>query len=77
MIRFGRAGSIVMIASMSGTVANRVGLTCCALGVRVNTISPGYVVTAMVDALLEECPERRESWPAQNMLGRLSATEEY
>ncbi|CZT16833.1 probable sorbitol utilization protein SOU2 [Ramularia collo-cygni] len=97
MIRHGRGGSIAMIASMSGTVANR-GLICPAYnaskagviqlarnlamewgthGIRVNTISPGYIVTAMVEALFEQYPERRRDWPTQNMLGRLSAPEEY
>jgi NAD(P)-dependent dehydrogenase (short-subunit alcohol dehydrogenase family) len=46
-------------------------------GIRVNTISPGYIVTAMVEALFEKFPERREEWPKQNMLGRLSRPEEY
>lgn len=46
-------------------------------GIRVNTISPGYIVTAMVEALFEKFPERREDWPKQNMLGRLSRPEEY
>ncbi|KAH7396040.1 hypothetical protein BKA64DRAFT_746171 [Cadophora sp. MPI-SDFR-AT-0126] len=97
MIKYGNGGSIVMIASMSGTVANR-GLICPAYnaskaaviqlarnlasewgehGIRVNTISPGYIVTAMVEALFEKYPERKETWPTQNMLGRLSYPEEY
>ncbi|PYI04035.1 short chain dehydrogenase [Aspergillus sclerotiicarbonarius CBS 121057] len=97
MIRFGNGGSIVLIASMSGTVANR-GLICPAynaskaavlqLGrnlamewgqynIRVNTISPGYIVTAMVEKLFVEFPERRDEWPKQNMLGRLSTPNEY
>jgi NAD(P)-dependent dehydrogenase (short-subunit alcohol dehydrogenase family) len=115
MVNHENKGSIVMIASMSGTIANRVclclflilhsklanstqGLICPAYnaskaavlqlgrnlasewgqyGIRVNTISPGYIVTAMVEALFEKFPDRRESWPKQNMLGRLSAPEEY
>ncbi|OJI81272.1 hypothetical protein ASPTUDRAFT_32694 [Aspergillus tubingensis CBS 134.48] len=97
MIRFGNGGSIALIASMSGTIANR-GLICPAynaskaavlqLGrnlasewgqynIRVNTISPGYIVTAMVEKLFEQFPQRRDEWPKQNMLGRLSAPNEY
>ncbi|KAF2476465.1 NAD(P)-binding protein [Lindgomyces ingoldianus] len=97
MIRFGNGGSIVMIASMSGTVANR-GLICPAYNaskagvmqlarnlaaewgeynIRVNTISPGYIVTAMVEELFKQFPERRTEWPKQNMLQRLSGPREY
>ncbi|OBT83162.1 hypothetical protein VE02_08235 [Pseudogymnoascus sp. 03VT05] len=97
MIRFGKGGSIVMIASMSGTVANR-GLRCAPYnaskaavlqlgrnlasewgvqGIRVNTISPGYIVTSMVEELFIKYPERRSEWPTQNMLGRLSYAEDY
>ncbi|KAF2205857.1 putative short chain dehydrogenase [Delitschia confertaspora ATCC 74209] len=97
MIKFGNGGSIALIASMSGTIANR-GLICPAynaskagviqLGrnlasewgeynIRVNTISPGYIVTKMVENLFVEFPERQTEWPKQNMLGRLSAPKEY
>ncbi|KAK1585205.1 short-chain dehydrogenase [Colletotrichum navitas] len=97
MVRLNTTGSIVLIASMSGTVANR-GLICPAYnaskaavlqlarnlaaewgahGIRVNTISPGYIVTAMVEALFETYPERKVEWPKHNMLGRLSLPEEY
>ncbi|KAL3473590.1 hypothetical protein BJX99DRAFT_233473 [Aspergillus californicus] len=97
MIRFGNGGSIALIASMSGTIANK-GLICSAYNaskaavlqlarnlasewgqynIRVNTISPGYIVTAMVEQLFIQYPERREEWPKHNMLGRLSAPQEY
>ncbi|KAI4747632.1 NAD(P)-binding protein [Aureobasidium sp. EXF-12298] len=46
-------------------------------GIRVNTISPGYIVTAMVEALFVKYPERQREWPTQNMLGKLSKPEEY
>lgn len=46
-------------------------------GIRVNTISPGYIVTPMVTVLFEEDPSRPEQWPGQNMLGRLSRPQEY
>ncbi|KAI2604702.1 NAD(P)-binding protein [Hypoxylon sp. NC1633] len=90
-------GSIVLIASMSGTIANR-GLICpvynaskaavIQLGrnlaaewgiknIRVNTISPGYIVTEMVQRLFERFPDRAVEWPKQNMLNKLSHPEDY
>lgn len=45
--------------------------------IRVNTISPGYIVTDMVEALFTTYPERRTEWPKQNMLNRLSTPSEY
>ncbi|KAL1839423.1 hypothetical protein VTJ49DRAFT_1524 [Mycothermus thermophilus] len=97
MIKRGQKGSLVLIGSMSGTVANR-GLICPAYnaskaavlqlarnlaaewgehGIRVNTISPGYIVTEMTAGLFEAVPERRAAWPDANMLKRLSYPEEY
>ena len=46
-------------------------------GIRVNTISPGYIVTAMVEELFRRYPERRTDWPTQNMLGKLSKPEDF
>ena len=46
-------------------------------GIRVNTISPGYIVTEMVEKLFVQYPERETEWPRQNMLGKLSGPEDY
>jgi len=45
--------------------------------IRVNPISPGYIVTAMVEKLLETVPERKAEWVTQNMPGRPSLPREY
>ena len=42
-----------------------------------NTLSPGYIVTAMVEELFKSYPERRTDWPSQNMLGKLSKPEDF
>lgn len=90
-------GSIVLIASMSGSIANR-GLACSAYntsksallqlcrsmaqeigqhGIRINTLSPGYIRTAMTDALLAAEPEVEKTWMAGALLGRLGAPEDF
>ncbi|KAH8194015.1 hypothetical protein TruAng_011818 [Truncatella angustata] len=97
LIKNGVKGSIVMIASMSGEIANR-GLTCSAYntskaavhqlcrsvaqewghhGIRVNTLSPGYIRTAMTDMLLAEDPDLEKIWMAGALLNRLGAPEDF
>ena len=97
MLRDGKGGSILLIASMSASIVNR-GLAMAPynaskaavvqLGrslaaewgrgrVRVNSLSPGYITTVMVERLFEKEPERRAEWEGQNMLGRLSTPEEF
>ncbi|KAL8951450.1 MAG: hypothetical protein Q9222_002575 [Ikaeria aurantiellina] len=45
--------------------------------IRVNTISPGYILTPMVEALFKMYPERSETWPKQTMLGKLAKPEDF
>ncbi|PKX93536.1 oxidoreductase, short chain dehydrogenase/reductase family [Aspergillus novofumigatus IBT 16806] len=92
-----RPGSIVLIASMSGQIANR-GLTCSAYntskaavqqlcrslaqewgkyGIRINTLSPGYIQTDMTNQLLKAEPEVEKTWLAGALLGRLSTPDEF
>ncbi|KAH8649132.1 NADP-dependent mannitol dehydrogenase [Xylariales sp. PMI_506] len=97
MIAAGTPGSIVLISSMSGQIANR-GLTCTAYnsskaavqqmcrslaqewgqhGIRINTLSPGYIRTAMTDALLAAEPEVEKTWMAGALLGRLGVPDDF
>jgi hypothetical protein len=46
-------------------------------GIRVNTLSPGYFLTQMLQNLFNDYPDRREKWPTENMLGRLNKPSEY
>jgi NAD(P)-dependent dehydrogenase (short-subunit alcohol dehydrogenase family) len=97
MMQTKRPGSIVLVASMSGMIANK-GLTCPAynaskaaviqltrnlamewgeLGIRVNALCPGHIITPMVQKNFEEVPGLKETWEKENMLGRLAAPEEF
>ncbi|PWN40960.1 oxidoreductase [Ceraceosorus guamensis] len=96
MKEHGLGGSIVLIASMSGSIANR-GLfltaynssksavlqMCRSLavewgeyGIRVNTVSPGYVRTAMTNLLLQTQPEKLDRWESDNPLHRIALPHE-
>ena len=46
-------------------------------GIRVNTLSPGYIRTAMTDALLATNPDLEKIWMAGALLGRLGAPEDF
>ncbi|KAJ4295534.1 hypothetical protein N0V90_007547 [Kalmusia sp. IMI 367209] len=96
-------GSICLIASMSGSIANRgfiapvYNSSKAAVvqlarnlamewgrvqpdgsgGIRVNSLSPGHIVTPMVEENFKRGEANREEWENNNMLGRLSAPEEY
>ncbi|KAL1586191.1 hypothetical protein WHR41_05463 [Cladosporium halotolerans] len=46
-------------------------------GIRVNTLSPGYIRTAMTDKLLHDEPEVHETWMRGAMLDRLGAPQDF
>lgn len=46
-------------------------------GIRVNSLSPGYIRTAMTDQLLAEKPEIEKLWMAGASLGRLGCVEDF
>jgi len=96
-------GSICLIASMSGSVANK-GLLCPVYnsskaaviqlsknlamewgpirkdgtgGIRVNCLSPGHILTPMVEKNFKDDPGLKDLWCRENMLGRLSTTAEF
>ncbi|KAF5669435.1 D-arabinitol 2-dehydrogenase [Fusarium heterosporum] len=46
-------------------------------GIRVNCISPGHIVTPMVEKNFEEVPGLREEWEREIMMGRLAETQEF
>ena len=46
-------------------------------GIRVNSLSPGYIRTAMTDQLLAEKPEIKDVWMAGALLGRLGSVEDF
>lgn len=48
-----------------------------AYGIRVNTLSPGYILTQMLRNLFDDYPERQDVWPKENMLGRFSTPNEF
>jgi NAD(P)-dependent dehydrogenase (short-subunit alcohol dehydrogenase family) len=45
--------------------------------IRVNTLSPGYIRTAMTDQLLAEKPDLTTLWLEGSMLGKLAAPDEF
>ncbi|KAH6976928.1 hypothetical protein BKA56DRAFT_59152 [Ilyonectria sp. MPI-CAGE-AT-0026] len=97
MVRLKTPGSICLIASMSGSIANRgmiapvynpskaavvqLGRSLASewgqYGIRVNTLSPGYILTQMLQNLFDDYPERQTKWAGENMLGRISSPQEF
>lgn len=89
-------GSIVNIASMSGTISNfpqkqssynaaKAGVVHLTKtlagewadrGVRVNSVSPGYIATDLTAALLDREPELGITWRERTPMGRLGTPDE-
>jgi NAD(P)-dependent dehydrogenase (short-subunit alcohol dehydrogenase family) len=46
-------------------------------GIRVNCISPGHILTPMVQKNFEEVPGLKEEWEREIMMGRLAETQEF
>ncbi|KAI9710692.1 MAG: hypothetical protein M1820_002525 [Bogoriella megaspora] len=46
-------------------------------GIRVNSLSPGHIITPMVEKNFEEVPGLKETWEKENMVGRLARPEEF
>ncbi|TFY52286.1 hypothetical protein EVJ58_g10103 [Rhodofomes roseus] len=96
MRRFGNGGSIILIASMSGSITNigqkwvsyntsksavkQMGrsMACelAAQGIRVNTLSPGYIYTTLTALFTDSQPGLLEKWSSQNPTGRLGRPDE-
>jgi len=96
MTKLGIPGSIIMIASMSGSITNfgqhwvayntsksaviqMARSMACELGVkgiRVNSVSPGYIYTQMTKDFLDPRPDLMKQWSAQNPLGRIGRPDE-
>lgn len=103
MIKYRIRGSLCLVASMSGTIANKgfiapvynsskaaviqlarnVAMEWGRVqedgsgGIRVNTLSPGHIMTPMVKMNFERGEANRKAWEENSMLGRISTPEEY
>ena len=97
MVQHNCRGSICMIGSISGGIANRglitpvynsskaavvqlarnLAMEWAEHGIRVNSLSPGHLLTPMVQKNFEEKPELEEKWKKEIMLGRLADPSEF
>ncbi|TEB20509.1 NAD(P)-binding protein [Coprinellus micaceus] len=96
MKKLGIPGSIILTASMSGSITNKdhhwaayntskaaviqMGRSLACEwgkdGIRVNTVSPGYIYSKMTKQFLDTQPGLKEKWAAENPLGRIGETQE-
>lgn len=91
-----RAGSIILIASMSGTIVNRpqqqaaynvskagvihmarsLAAEWAKYNIRVNSLSPGYMRTALTEQVMAARPGLRDTWESLVPLGRMGTPDE-
>ncbi|EPQ57647.1 NAD P-binding protein [Gloeophyllum trabeum ATCC 11539] len=96
MARFNKPGSIILVASMSGSLTNMhhhwvsyntskgaviqmarsMACELGARGIRVNSLSPGYIYTSLTKQYLDKHPGLQDKWSAQNPLGRIGRPDE-
>lgn len=96
MRRFGIPGSIILVASMSGSLTNRghswvsyntsksaclqmARSMACELGkegIRVNSLSPGHIFTALTMQYLDKHPTLLDKWSNLNPMGRIGRPDE-
>ncbi|GME74729.1 hypothetical protein B5S28_g3201 [[Candida] boidinii] len=97
LIKAGKAGAVVLIGSMSGTIVNtpqnqvaynmtKAGvihmarsLACewATYNIRVNTLSPGYILTPLTKNVINGNAEMREAWVSRVPMKRLSEPKEF
>ncbi|CAG8089099.1 unnamed protein product [Penicillium salamii] len=76
MFNYQQKGSILLVASMSGLIANK-GMTSPVYNSSKAALVPGHIITPMVDKVFQQNPAARATWEAENMLGRLALPEEF
>ncbi|KAJ5568277.1 hypothetical protein N7450_010763 [Penicillium hetheringtonii] len=76
MFNYQVKGSILLVASMSGVIANK-GMTSPVYNSSKAAPVPGHIITPMVEEVFQQNPAARATWEAENMLGRLAMPEEF